>query len=282
MSVTLTDLIKAVSMAYKKVWASDTTTSAGSTTTLVCSRLIGKQLGAGQWVQVAAADRRVVSFDDSTGTLTFTPAHTSAIASGSAFIVTPRSWDEMVAALTRAMYGMGESWQTVRATDSTSNLSGLRDTWDLPSDCNDVLRIQVKPRPPFTNMLTNVPYEQWEDWPYWEVFSVDGARKLRLTKLVAGPVRLHYRALIVVPTATNEYINFGDNDDREAVAFLVARTQYELLTADQIDNPAAQAARTWGAMAKQLFEISEGIRARRRPSAVVSGQVQLRPMPVQI
>lgn len=270
MAVTLTDLIAQIS-AIKQVWFSGVTTNGGTTTTLVCSSLIGRQFGAGQRVQVAGQDREIVSLDRNTGTLTFRPAHSSAVASGSAFTITAWTWEEITAAIVRAMYALGESWQVSRATQSTTALDGLHDVWDLPADCNEVVKVRVKA----------VGRGAWQDYPYFSVVKVDGARKLQLREMVAGPVMVEYLALITIPTEADDYISFGDNDDREAVGFVVNRGMSELLMSERLKAPTAEAARVLGELAQMYKVASENIRAAKKPNVMI-GQIRRKPMPEHV
>lgn len=279
MSVTLTDLIQQVSMGYRRIWYSGVSTAAGTMNTLVCSGLIGRDFAAGNRVQVAGVDRMVTRFDMNTGTVTFAPAHTSVIASNTAFTMTARSIDEMVAAITRAVWAMGEDWQVTRTTDGQTVLDGLRDTWDLPSDCNAVMRVWLKRRPRGSHADAVWLGQVWEPFSGYEVVSVDGVRKLQLREQVTGLLRLQYKALITLPTDVNQYISFGDNDEREPLAFIVAQTLHNLYAQDIGSNPTAEAARGWGQLARQYKEEAERIRQMRRPghgNGQVLGRLQAR------
>lgn len=274
MAITLRDILAQV-CAVKQCWFSGVSTGLGTATTLVCSSLIGRVHGAGQRVQVANVDREIVAFDRNSGTVTFRPGHSSAIASGAAFTVTPWRWDEMVAAVVRAMYAMGDSWRMTRATESQMSLDGLHQTWDLPSDCESVIKVQVKGVGNVANVGT-LGHVLWQDYPYYTVVNVDGARKLQLKEHVAGPILVQYQALITIPNEPNDYVQFGDNDDRDAVGFVVNRALSELLMSDAMVQPVAENARVLREMAASFKGASEAIRAAHKPAQWV-GMIKRRP-----
>ncbi|MFM8331898.1 MAG: hypothetical protein ACKN9T_09430 [Candidatus Methylumidiphilus sp.] len=279
MAQTLRDILKQI-CEVKQVWFDGLSTGAGTTNTLVCSSLIGRAFGAGMRVQVAGVDREIVSLDRNTGTLTFRPAHSSAIAASTGFMVTPWRWDTMVSAVVRAMYVMGDSWKLSRATETTTSLDGLHSIWDLPSDCLSVNKVQVKLVGPISNVAT-LGHVQWKDYPFYEVINVDGARKLQMREPVWGPLMVQYQALITIPIEPDDYIQFGENDNRDAVGFVVNGALYELLNSDKLIAPTSEVARVIGDVAQQYKINRENIRAARKP-AQYTGQIKRRPMPQHV
>ena len=279
MGMTLRDILKQVA-EVKQCWFNGLTTGTGTTSTLICSSLIGATFGAGMRVNVAGADREIVSLDKNTGTLTFRPANGTAIAASTEFTITPWRWSTMIAALMRAMYAMGEDWKLTRATETTSSLDGVHSVWDLPSDCESVSRIQIKAIGDVAN-TANLTSIMWEPYPFYTIFSVDGVRKLQLREPVAGPILIHYQALITVPNEPNDYVQLGDNDDRDAIGFLVNRTISELLFSDQLTAPTSEAARIIGDIAMRYRSASEAIRAAHMPTKG-SSQRRRDPLPRHI
>jgi len=175
---------------------------------------------------------------------------------------------------------MGESWKLTRATETAGSVDGMHTIWDLPSDVLHVVRVQVKAVGPVIN-TANLGQVAWREYPFYDVINVDGARKLQLREAVAGPLMIQYQSLITIPNEPNDYVQFGDNDDRDAVGFVVNGTLYELLNADKLMSPTAEAARVLGDMAQQYKTSREAIRTTRKPSQY-TGQIRRRPMPSHV
>lgn len=279
MSVTLTGLIEQVSLLYKDCWHNGVTTATGVTNTAICAGLIGRGIPVGCRIQVSDADREIMAFDNATGTITFRPPHTSAIASETPFTITPLRWDTITAAIIRAVYSMSDSWMMQRATESVAALTGYSDTWDLPSDCHSVRRIEVRRIEAGADITTSSTW--WEPFPHYSIISVDGVRKLKLSNPITGRIRIHYLALVTIPTDANEYIEFDANEGRDAVGFLVNRAASELFSSEALANPTSERSKTLIAMSDRYRAASEAFRANKMTMAGTS-QKRFRSLPRHI
>ena len=262
-ATTLAQIVGEICQSYKKLYATGTTSSSGSTTTAIASSLIGKDISNGHYITVSSAERLITAFDTTTGTVTFTPAASGAVASGVTYIITPRSWSDLVQVVNRSIRAMGDNWRIQVVDDTSLTFNSTTQTYSLPTACMEVSGI-------FLNVAstTDTSITQYVPFTKWDVFThSDGTRKLMLRDStgnlngISVGVRLIYYALPSLLTATTDTLGFAERDERDAIEFIVNNSLSLLLEADIANAPTDSSARGWNEIGTRAKTRAEAIRS---------------------
>lgn len=264
---TLLELLKNVSLRYGSVYASVTTTSAGTTTTFVSTSLVGRdELGGAQRAVIAGVDYQLTEFDSATGTGTFQPAASSAIASGATVTILPQPRQTMLWAINDGISAMGDSWRALKMVDDYFTLSPLVQSYTLPADCIEVSELLINTRMGIGSVKRYVPHIDFD------VIS-QGSGQPKLLQMrsdwggiigYANGTRLLYYANPNKLSNDTDTLGIGELDEREAVYFVELMATAFLIEKDVQYNPVTQSSRAQKSKDQTLKAEAEQIRANRK------------------
>lgn len=260
----LSEVLKATCEAYRGCWVSGLADTGGTTTVLISQSLIGEKILSGNFIQIEGTDYLITEYNQVVGSVTFTPERSTPVQSGNRFTVTPRKQKELISALTRVIQSTGDSWKVARLDESNEIIriyeGGL---YTLPNDCSNVSAVWIQ-------KLGQLNDSGWENFPYWEVISDNGIRKLFVTSSFYGKIRIQYYSHVSIPNTIDDEISFGGANEGDAAAFVIQRMLYELYRLDHIDNITGEAGKQYKVLMEYHRTESERVRGNERISPVAS------------
>lgn len=273
MAVKLSEMVAAVAWMYGGIYVSSTATGTGTTTTLVCSDLIGSDLANGHWLDVGGEVRMVSGFDKVNGVVTVGVPFSSAT-TGKAFVASARKRADIKIAIGEAQMAMGLAW-LVPMIDETITLIPNVQTYDLPEGCVEVQSLYVAKAPVAGQAIVYVPFDYFET-----VGNADGRRKLVLKDGVgtwaSTKTRLHYSKKPTTLVNDNDTLGLPPEDEASALEFIKNWSVALLLRREATRNATGENARSWIEMAKVLERSAQDARSKQ---AAGRTQVRLRVMP---
>lgn len=259
----LSEILATVCNAYRQCWVAGVADS-GTNSSIISTALVGQKILPGNFVQINGTNYLITEYDQVIGSISFVPPCPTSVSTGSLFTVTPRSQAELIDALTRVVYSMGDSWKVPRLDESNDDLKILNTgIFTLPTDCGSVSAVWIK-------RSNQSIYADWETFPYWEVISDNGINKLFITSSFYGKIRIQYYAPTVIPTTINDEISFGGANKRDAIAFVIHRMLYELYRIDYLENLTGEAGKHYKTLSETHRTESERVRGNERSAPIAS------------
>lgn len=268
-NLTLANLISYVAQAFGQTYATGTADS-GSTSTLVDDALIASGYSLiGHQILLAAggAPRRIIAFDDTTGTVTFAPSY-STVGSGTAYEILPVPKGEIISAIQKAMRSAGNDFLTVRYT--TLTLSTGQQDYDLAQDAVIVVAAWRSSLPEGSSINT------WMPFTAFEIIVNEGRRRIVLREgTIFDPnpgyshtLRYSYYAYPERLSAAGDVLQAGEgsgafpSDDQPFTSFIEEYALHLLHEKALQLNPSGEKARMHNSMSRSHLEKAEMIRKR--------------------
>ena len=268
-AITLANLISYVAQSYGQAYASGTGDSGTNTTTVVDDALIANGyslIGHQILLGASSTPRRISDFDDTTGTVTYTPI-ASGITTGSAYEILPLPRAEFVAAIQKAMRAAGRDFPTVRY--ATLELSAGQQDYDLAADVAVLVAAWISSYPTGSNITS------WKPFHEYEMLAAEGLRRIQLRRIMLAnyvgythTLRYSYYALPERLTTDSQVLQAGEgtgsypSDDQQLIAFIEEMALHYLHERALQLSPTGQEARVHATMSGNHLKKAEDIRRR--------------------